>query len=180
MATKTYQSDLKVKSWKQFDSSWASLKTSCGGTMKSEGCFITSVAMIFHSFGDSSITPKTLMETLKAEKKADCPFNWYTAATKYKHTYKGKSEGTFDKLKGQIFNFMNVYKVPIMIHVPKHLVVATGFKGTLPVDANNKPDLTKVTPAMILVNDPGSSNNSTLADVIKQRGAVEYYVYYTK
>lgn len=146
--------------------------------MSAEGCIITSVAMIFKSFGDN-VTPKTMLEKLK-KSKADCPFNWLSAAKEYKHTYKDKTFGSFDKLKNSIFNLIVNSKIPIMVRVPGHTVVARGFNGTLPVDAKGNPDLSKITSNMILVNDPGSSKNKTLADVINQKGAVEYINYYTK
>ncbi|NNV01205.1 C39 family peptidase [Brevibacillus sp. MCWH] len=177
MATKTFSRDLGTTSFKQFDSKWASKTTSCGGTMRSEGCYITSVAMIFNSFGDN-VDPGTLLDNLKNTGK-DCPIDWNAAASRYSHTYHGKMSGTFDKLKADIFDLIVNERIPVMIHVPNHLVAAKGFKGTLSVDVDGSPYYSQITPEMILVNDPGSSSNQTLQDVINQRGAVDYYTYYT-
>jgi hypothetical protein len=177
MATKLYNRDLGTKSFKQTDKTWASKITSCGGTMHSEGCYITSVSMIFYSFGDN-IDPGKLLDKLKPLGK-DCPLDWDVAASQYSHTYHGKTSGTFDKLKDDIFDLIVNQRIPVIIHVPNHTVVAKGFYGTLPVDADGNPYYNQITPDMILVNDPGSSSNKTLQDVINQRGAVDYYNYFT-
>jgi hypothetical protein len=178
MATKeTFHRDLGTTSYKQFDSKWADQPTSCGGTIKSEGCFITSVAMIFHSFGDTNVDPSTLQIALEPY---DCPFYWTVAADKYGHTYHGKTYGAIEELKYDMFDLIYNQGIPVMVHVPGHLVVVKEFYGTLTVDDQGNPFLNEITPDMFKVNDPGSSYNDDLQDVIDQRGEVEYYNYYTK
>lgn len=178
MARKTFSRDLGVQYWSQAKSTWGSERTSCGGTMKSEGCVITSVAMIFDHFGDS-IDPLILLNKLKPTGD-DCAFDWWVAESKYGHNYEGKTSGSFNNLKADIFDLVYNQRIPIMIRVPNHTVVAVGFQGTLTVDVDGEPYVSEITPEMILVNDPGNSGNTTLQDTINQRGNVEYYNYYTE
>ncbi|GIQ71547.1 hypothetical protein DUZ99_10595 [Xylanibacillus composti] len=179
MSQQRFHVDLYTPSYKQYDdgNNWYNEKTSCGGTMASEGCFITSVAMVFRGF-DHSGDPGTLLAKLKA-KKADCPFQWSTAASEYSHTWHGKTSGAFSTLKQQIFNKIVNDLIPVLVHVPNHLVVVKGFSGTLSTNANGSLAYNEITPSMFMVNDPGSSTNSTLQDVINQRGAVDYFAHYT-
>ncbi|WP_059171967.1 hypothetical protein [Bacillus sp. FJAT-27445] len=177
MATKTYNRDLLTPSFKQFDTTWGSKITSCGGTMKAEGCIITSVAMLFKGFGDS-LNPGTFLDALKPT-GADCPFNWLSAANKYGHSYHDKTTGTFSALKGNIFDLIVNKGTPVLIRVPGHTVVAKAFSGTLSVDIDGNPYYSQITASMINVNDPGSSTNVTLQDVINQRGELEYINRYT-
>ncbi|GIO35503.1 hypothetical protein J41TS12_03640 [Paenibacillus antibioticophila] len=48
------------------------------------------------------------------------------------------------------------------------------------MDIDGYPYHTDITASMFKVNDPGSSSNSTLQDVISQKGAVDYITYYTQ
>lgn len=183
MAKKTYNVDLKTPSFKQFNdgtNKWYSKKTSCGGTIGEEGCFLTSTAMIFKGFGDN-VDPGTLTDKLKSDYKgADCPFAWDTAAKAYSHTWHNKTNGSFDNIRDDLFELIVNSRIPVMVHVPNHLVVVKGFSGTLTVDIDGYPYYTEITASMFKVNDPGSSKNTTLQDVITQKGKVDYITYYTE
>ncbi|EST55258.1 hypothetical protein T458_08010 [Brevibacillus panacihumi W25] len=176
MARKTFSRNLRVEYFGQGDSPWGSRKTSCKDTMRSEGCIITSVAMIFKKYGDS-VDPGILLDDMQPK---DCPFDWWVAASVYNHTYEGKTSGTFKQLRDEIFDLVYDQRIPIMLRVPNHTVVAVGFQGTLSVDEDGNPNYNEITPSMILVNDPGKASNKTLQDVIDQRGDFEYYNYYTE
>lgn len=182
MTRRSYNVDLQTPSFKQFNdgtNSWYDDVTSCGGTIGKEGCFLTSAAMIFKGFGDS-VDPGTITKKLKDDYNgADCLFAWSTAASAYSHTWHNKANGTFDTLRDDIFELIVDQGLPVMVHVPGHLVVAKGFVGTLTQDLDGYPYYTEITPSMFRVNDPGSSYNTSLQDVINQRGPVDYISYYT-
>lgn len=182
MATRTFSRDLGTPSFKQFNdgtNTWYNKTTSCGGTIASQGCFITSAAMVFNGFGDD-VDPGTMLDNLKNNYNgADCPFQWSTAASAYSHTWHNKTFGTFDQVKADIFDLIYNQGIPAMIHIGTHLIVAKKFHGTLSIDGDGNPYYTQITPSMIYVNDPGSSYNQTLQDVINQRGAMDYITHYT-
>ncbi|MGD9676785.1 MAG: C39 family peptidase [Vulcanibacillus sp.] len=179
MGYRTFSRDLGTPSFLQGSGDWSSEITSCEGTMASEGCFITSAAMIFKGFGDN-VDPGTMLDNLKDNYDgADCPFLWSTAASAYAHTWNGKTFGTFDQVKDDIFDLIYNQGIPVMIHVPNHMIVAKKFYGTLAVDAEGNIFYTQITPSMIYINDPGSSFNETLQDVIDDNGSVDYITYYT-
>ncbi|WP_246021227.1 C39 family peptidase [Paenibacillus lentus] len=182
MAKRTYSVDLNTPSFKQFNdgnNTWYSKKTSCGGTIGQEGCFLTSAAMIFKGFGDT-VDPGSITEALKKKNNADCPFNWNTAASEYSHTWHNKTNGSFNNVRSNLFDLIVTQRVPVMVHVPNHMVVVKGFQGTLTTDIDGLPYYTDISASMFKVNDPGSSSNSTLQDVINQKGSVDYITYYTK
>ncbi|MFB0828182.1 C39 family peptidase [Brevibacillus laterosporus] len=176
MARKTFNRDLGITDWKQAEKPWGKEYTSCGQTMADEGCIITSVAMIFDSFGDD-VDPYSLLEKLKKSRN-DCDFNWSAAATSYKHKYKGKKSGSFNSIKADIFDLVVTDRVPVMVRVPGHTVIVTGFRGTLSVDTDGEPYYTEIDADMFLVNDPGYKKHTPLQDVIDKRGKVEYFNYY--
>jgi len=178
MANKTFSKILGIEPWLQTDDKWRWIGTSCGSNIGVEGCVITSVAMIFKKFGDN-VDPKILTERLKST-HSDCPFDWDYASRVYKHPYKGKKSGKFDTFKGEMLDLIYNKGVPLMVRVPNHTVVISGFVGTLPVYDRDFPDLTQIKANMFLVNDPGKAKNVTLQDVIDQRGDFEYFNYYEK
>lgn len=181
MARKTYNVNLGIPYYSQRDSKWGSKPTSCkengrNQTMDEVGCIITSVAMIFKSFGDD-IDPGKLLEALKPN---DCPFSWTTAESLYSHRYESRKSGTFDQLRAEIFKKIVIDKIPLLVRVPGHTVVATGFMGTLDVDIDGEPYYNQITPEMVRINDPYWSNHATLQDAINKKGAVEHFDHYTK
>lgn len=165
MASQTYSKTLSIVSYKQFDSRWKDLKTSCGGTMGQEGCAITSCAMIFNTL------PDVHLAEMKAKGGADCPYQWTTAASLKNKTYSATT-GSFDSLKASMFENIITKGLPMVVAVPGHFIVVKGFVGTLPVDPDGNIFYSSITADMFKVNDPGSSSNATLQDVINQKGSV--------
>ncbi|WP_064200086.1 C39 family peptidase [Brevibacillus brevis] len=179
MAVKQYSKVFDMQYWSQADEKWRSNYTSCGNTMKVEGCVITSAAMIFAFYGNK-VDPEILQQQLKAvDGKADCPFDWAVAQKKYGHKYSGKFTGTFEKLKKDMMDCVINKGIPLMVRVPNHTVAIRGFSGLIEV-VDGFPRFELITPSMFLVHDPGNSKNKNLQDVIDQRGEFEYYNYYTK
>ncbi|MFS0556806.1 C39 family peptidase [Brevibacillus sp. 179-C9.3 HS] len=182
MSVKQFQRLFDIQYWSQADEKWGSVITSCGNSMRAEGCIITAAAMIFHSYGDK-VDPLIVQKELRAIKaqtasgRADCPFDWASASKKYNHKYSGKFTGTFEKLKKDMMDLVMNKGVPLMARVPNHTVTIRGFSGLLPV-IDHWPNFEKITADMFLVHDPGNVKNKNLQDVINQRGEFEYYNYY--
>lgn len=177
---RSFIEDLNTPSFKQTTGGWQDKITSCGDTMYNEGCYITSAAMVFKGFGDS-VDPGSMLEELRP---ADCLFNWSVAATKYNHTLTSTVSGSFDSLKAQMFDIIMNQKKAIIYCVSgssTHAVVIKGFNGTLTVDPDTlQPWTTEITSAMFKVNDPGSSTNTTLAQVLAKYPTSVKYVLYSK
>lgn len=94
----------------------------------------------------------------------DCPYGWNAAASHYGVTYTRKW-GSFDELKDIIYDKIVNKGIPVIGRLAgknrnnkdtTHFFVIKGFKG----DPDN------MTMDMFLINDPGSSRTSTIADVL--------------
>jgi len=162
---KSYSKTLSTVSYKQFDTKWKNLVTSCGKTMGQQGCAITSCAMIFN------VQPDVHLEEMKNKGGADCPYQWSTGASLKNKTYSAKS-GSFDALKATMFENIISKGLPMVVSVPGHFIVVKGFVGTLPIEPDGGPIYSSITADMFKVNDPGSSSNTTLQDVINQKGSL--------
>ncbi|MFD0695430.1 C39 family peptidase [Paenibacillus sp. GCM10027628] len=182
MANRTFINNLNTQKYLQCGQSWSGSTTSCGGSMCSEGCYITSTAMVFKSFGDT-VDPGTLLAALKPN-AADCPINWTSAASKYGHTVGEQAPGTFDQLKAKLFDYIYNKNKPVVYCVSgstTHAVVITGVNATIPVDPDTgAPETAYLTSSMFYVNDPGNNSNSTLDQVFSRYPSSVKIVAYNK
>lgn len=71
MSYRSFSKTISIPDYKQFDDRWGDLTTSCGGTMRVQGCAITSATMIF------GIRPDVHLNEMKPY---DCPYNWEYSA----------------------------------------------------------------------------------------------------
>ncbi|WP_139132095.1 hypothetical protein [Fusibacter sp. 3D3] len=165
MKYSSYSKTLSTVSYKQFDTRWKSLFTSCGGTMGQQGCAITSCSMIFN------VQPDVHLSEMKAHDGADCPYQWSTGASLKNKIYSATT-GSFNSLKAAMFENIITNELPMVVAVPDHFIVVQEFVGTLPMDPGGGPIYSSITSDMFTVNDPGSSYNFTLQDVINQKGPV--------
>ena len=120
-----------VTDYKQYGSSWGSSKTSCGGTMTSEGCVITAFTNILNYKG-KSVTPANVLATLKA-KRYDCLFAWDSAASTYGISHVRK-DGTFNTVKQELFKAIVKQRKAVLVHTQPHSFVVYGFSGQIAED----------------------------------------------
>ncbi|USG64451.1 C39 family peptidase [Brevibacillus ruminantium] len=173
MASKMFRANLGISPFYQCGQSWSSEKTSCGKTMCEEGCYITSAAMVL-TYNGYNVDPGTLRNAIKPY---DCPIDFSVVATRYRLKYT-RVDKNFEKIRADIFDYLYYSDTPVMIGVSgsnTHMVVAQGFSGTLSIDPDGNPNYSEITPSMILVNDPGSKNRTTLAQVLTSYPTVTGY-----
>lgn len=136
---------LDVISFKQYDTRWASLEIVPGKTMRKIGCLTTAFAMSESYRLGYTITPENMMKRLKYTSSGDAywPSNYVTS--------------TSSNYLTTIYNNLKAGKPSIVgaTSYSMHFIVVTGFKGG------------SVSPENFLINDPGSSSRTTLADFFK-------------
>ena len=163
-----------VGDYKQGNTSWGSMVTSCGSTIRSVGCVITAFANILKYKGKSD-NPGQVCTKLKNAGKADCPFNWGTAASQYGLSYSAHW-GNFDGLKAQMFNLIVKNRTPYIVYITNssgsssHAVTVSGFKGTVLIDDSGQVVASSVKPEMFIINDPGG-NRTTLKQTLDYYGS---------
>jgi hypothetical protein len=167
---------LTVVDQKQFDPLWASYKTSCLGTMQSEGCYITGTSMALNFLGKST-TPLSVLNALKPT-KADCPLYWGGAASTYGVSH-STTAGNFSSLKAAMFDEIYYNHRPVVATVNGHAVLVRAFDGILSTDASNHINKGDITSDMFYINDPGSSSRTKLQQVITAYSDItSYHVFY--
>ncbi|MBQ3253613.1 MAG: SH3 domain-containing protein [Acholeplasmatales bacterium] len=137
---------IKVPSYKQYDSRWASTKIKgTSQTIKEIGCLLTSMSMAESYRTSSTITPVSMMNKLSFTSSGN--MYWPSNYTQ-NSTYSGYISRIYQKLKeGK----------PVLVGAKtasggQHWVVVYGYKGSNSLSASN-----------FLINDPGSSSRITLA-----------------
>lgn len=163
MQKKRYTKEISVPNYKQFDSKWADSVTSNGGTMKAEGCAITSAAIVLN------VSPDRHLKEMK-EIQSDCPYYWQVAASKYNKTHTQIS-GNWEYLKAKIWTYIYREGIPVIIKLSNsketHFIVASGIDGDMTI-INSMPAMSSFNESMIKVKDPGSNYNKTLSDVLQK------------
>lgn len=148
-SSSTYkQISLKVTSYKQYDSRWASTYIgNSGKTMKQIGCLTTDMAMLESYRRGTSITPLTIAQTFSYTSSGDMywPSNYeFSTASNYLSTaYQMLAKGK-----------------PVLIGLKnnsggQHWVVITGHVGSNSLSSAN-----------FTINDPGSSSRTRLNEVL--------------
>lgn len=151
---------LKVPSYKQMDSRWASAKVgSSGKTIGKIGCALTSLAMTESYRTGTTITPLAMASRLSFDKSGSLywPGNYVIpAAIPFSQLYRKLKEG-----------------VPVIVGARKpsggtHFVVITGFVGGDSLGASG-----------FTINDPGSSTRTRLSQFLAVYPTLYRRVYYT-
>ncbi len=153
---------LAVNDYKQYDSRWADMKVGYSGkTMRSIGCVTAALAATeSYRTGDSSLTPAKMLSKLSYNSSGDV--SWPSNYRSY--TSSGYLEKTYELLKsGRPVIFGAKTSAGRM-----HWVVVTGYQGSGELRTSN-----------FIINDPGSENRKTLADLFAEYPKfykLEYYV----
>jgi len=153
---------LTVTDFKQYDSRWADMKVGYSGkTMRSIGCVTAALAATeSYRTGDSSLTPAKMLSRLSYNSSGDV--SWPSNYKNY--TSGGYLDKTYQLLKsGKPVIFGAKTSSGRM-----HWVVVTGYKGSGTLKASD-----------FIINDPGSENRSTLADLFAEYPRfykLEYYI----
>ncbi len=162
-----------VTSYSQSDPRWANVKLGYVCTIASDGCLVTSLAML-HSFTThKTVTPKKMagmLEFTKSYIKEDdsnlCWSSLYSLGYTYNMSYNNKSR---EALLEKIYEQLKLGK-PVIIgaSIPdyQHWVVITGYKG----------NGTDFKASDFTINDPGYDND-TLADFLKTRKIIHGLIY---
>lgn len=164
-STDTYKKiALSVKSYKQTDSRWSSIKIGTqGDTIGSSGCTTTALAMTESFHQNKTITPKDMANTLSYSSSG--MLYWPT-------NYSTELVSSSDYLS-KIYSVLNSGK-PVVVGMKKsngsqHWVVVTGHsKSTSSLSAVN-----------FTINDPGS-NTRTLLSEFASAYPVPYKIAYRK
>ena len=151
---------LKVPSYKQMDSRWASAEVGeSGKTMQKIGCAVTSLAMTESYRTGSAVTPLAMEARLSFDRSGSLywPSNYaIPAAIPFSQLYRKLREG-----------------VPVIVGASKagggtHFVVITGFVGGDSLGASG-----------FTINDPGSSTRTRLSQFLAAYPTLFRRVYYT-
>lgn len=139
---------LNVVSYKQYDSRWSSISIgSSGKTIKNIGCLITSLSMTESYRTNSTITPKYIVNnySFTSDGSIYWPSNYkfITSST----NYLSKIYDILDDGKPVIIGLKN--------STSTHYIVIYGYKASSSLKASN-----------FLVNDPASSTNKYLSNVL--------------
>jgi hypothetical protein len=151
---------LKVPSYKQTDSRWASAKVgNSGKTIGKIGCALTSLAMTESYRTGSTITPLKMASRLSFDKSGSLywPSNYVIPdAIPFSQLYRKLKQG-----------------VPVIVGARKasggtHFVVITGFAGGDRLSASG-----------FTINDPGSSTRTRLSQFLAAYPTLYRRLYYT-
>ena len=158
--------NIEIPKYQQQDIRWGLKVLGCkGSSMRTDGCYLTCGAMILGE------TPDKHYDFLKNKGIGNCPYPIVDIADIYRMKYEneGKRDGKnkFDFLKSRIFYYVYVRDIPVIarLHGSRgtHFVVVTGFDGN--ISSNKKGlNLENIKAHMFKVNDPGYTDNKTLAD----------------
>ncbi|WP_342566679.1 hypothetical protein MKY09_11435 [Psychrobacillus sp. FSL K6-4046] len=155
-----------VGDYKQHVGSWSNSLTSCGSSMASVGCVITSYANLLR-FKGKSVDPGQVLATLKPG-AVDCPFVWATAGTRYGLTNTLKWGG-FNTLKQQMFDLVVKQRQAFIVHTSPHTFVVDGFVGQVAVDSDTGA-VVGIEKGMFLINDPGSTSRVNMKQTLDHYG----------
>lgn len=164
-STETYRKiALSVKSYKQTDSRWSSVKIGTqGDTIGTSGCTTTALSMTESFHQNKTITPKDMAATLSysASGMLYWPTNYSTELV------------TSSNYLSRIYSVLNSGK-PVIVGMKKsngsqHWVVVTGHsKSTSSLSAGN-----------FTINDPGSNSRTLLSEFVSAY-PVPYKIAYRK
>ena len=168
-----FSKTLPVPKYQQQDSKWANEPTDCVDdegnveTVGEVGCLLTCGAMVLGE------TPLDHLKTLAKYKVSNCLYIPSDVAEGLEISH-STSEGDFDDLKEEIFNYVYNKKIPVIARLynsnkpyPTHFIVIKGFEGEVESDKNGLV-FDNVTEDMFKVNDPGFTDNRTLEDALRK------------
>ncbi|MEW8977942.1 MAG: C39 family peptidase [Symbiobacterium sp.] len=152
--------ELDVPLLKQADSSWNDVKLG-GGTVGSQGCTVTSIAMVMQFYRPDLTVDGEFMHNLVSNVTQQGIVYWYKA-DEHLEGYGLQLQHQFidgwdekDILKEILQHLEQGNPVILGVESPPHWVVVTGYNGT---------DRENLTLADFLINDPGG-NRRTLEDL---------------
>lgn len=157
----TYQAkSLTVPSFKQYDSRWASIKIgSSGQTMAQIGCLTTAMAMSESYRTGSTITPAMMISRLSYTSGGNMYWpSHYT--TQVSSNYLTTAYNLLKQNKPVLIGLKNNYG-------GQHWVLIKGFTGG-----------NTLSTSQFIVNDPGSSSNTKLSQVMASYPNVYKIAYY--
>ncbi len=154
--------NLNVVSLKQNDSRWANVEIGTSGkTISQIGCTTTAIAMVESYRKGTVIRPDTMSKQLKYTSSGNVywPSDYLTVTNSV-----GYLNGILEQLKkGKPVIFGSKTK-----YGSQHWVVIKGYEGNgIDLTAND-----------FIINNPGSSNKSTLADHLSTHPVFYKYLYY--
>ncbi len=155
------QLNLKVPSFKQYDSRWADVKIgSSGKTISQIGCATTAIAMIESFRQNSTIRPDDMVKKLKytASGSVYWPSDYKVITTKADY---------LKKIYNQLKHGRAVLLGSKNSRGSQHWVVITGYLGG-----------DSLTTSKFTINDPGSKTRTTLDSFISAYPTFYKYFYY--